>query len=146
MRDDGPPVPIEGARSLTSVFGRWPSFHDAVVLRLLFDRETPKTGFDVEAVIHLWETTPKLEPSGSCRLIHPTRATFRFFDCDEVTLRDFNHQNEIHELALTFDEARDHERPYRAEFGWCNGLDGGLSCRRIAVLAAEPRPVDFAGH
>jgi hypothetical protein len=41
---------IEGAERLTQIFGRWPSFHDAEVLRVRLDHEA-ELGAALEADI-----------------------------------------------------------------------------------------------
>ena len=49
---------IQNSHLLTDVFGRWPSFHDAEVTRIVLDRdETPY----LEATIHVFEMTSQIE-------------------------------------------------------------------------------------
>jgi hypothetical protein len=55
---------IANSQALTSRFARWPSFHDADVLRVRLDRRTREPP-SLEAEIHLWEGTPEVDARGS---------------------------------------------------------------------------------
>lgn len=139
------PPGIESAERLTGIFGRWPSFHDAEVLTLLYDRVSSVGGFDIVAVIHLWEMTNEVDPNGYFILIKHTRATFRFYDCSEVALDEFNLQNVISGLVFerdapgTFPPAEVTHRslsPHLVVFEGCYGLAGSLRCKRVEVVDA----------
>jgi hypothetical protein len=91
---------IGNAQRLTSIFGRWPSFHDSEVHRVVLDRSRT-AGPSLEVTIHLFEVTPDLTPAGTYVLNHHTLVTIRF---DEVVLEllgGFNAQNVLARLELT---------------------------------------------
>jgi hypothetical protein len=68
---------IENAHLLTSVFGYFPSFHDALVFRITLDRGD---NFDpcLEALIHVFEGTREINESGHYRLMNHVLVLFRF--------------------------------------------------------------------
>ena len=126
---------IENAETLVSIFGRWPSFHDAEVWSLTQER-TPK-GFDVIATIHVFEMTSEVDARGFFRLQKHTRVVFRFVDCRETRFQWFNHQNVLSELQI---EPADKSgvRTTRVVFGSSYGLEGELFCDRVLVVEAVP--------
>ncbi|HEV8542702.1 MAG TPA: Imm50 family immunity protein, partial [Verrucomicrobiae bacterium] len=116
---------IENAEALASIFGRWPSFHDAEVWSLTYER-TPK-GFDVTATIHVFEMTSEVDARGFYRLQKHTRVILRFADCLEAGFQWFNHQNVLSELLI--EPADNGGVPsMRAIFASSYGLDGELFC------------------
>jgi hypothetical protein len=66
---------ILNSEALTGVFGSWPSFHDAEVLRIRLNRSGPGTSPALEADIHLFEISPEVGPDGTYRQDKHTRAT-----------------------------------------------------------------------
>lgn len=57
-------APIVGADRLTGHFGRWPSFHDAEVVRLVLDRHGTD-GPTAELVVHVWSVGADVDEHGS---------------------------------------------------------------------------------
>jgi len=53
---------IKNADALAAVFGRWPSFHDAEVERLLVTQTA--TGAALEASLLVWKMIPEVDPDG----------------------------------------------------------------------------------
>jgi Immunity protein 50 len=92
---------IEGSDKLTSIFGFWPSFHDAEVIELNFWRGNVDPGADtydfpvLTVKIHLWEMTDDVNRQGYFGRQKHTLTTIRFHDVDEFTMEGFNHQNAI---------------------------------------------------
>ncbi len=127
---------IANSQLLTGIFGTWPSFHDAEVVRLCLDRDGA-AGALLEADIHLFEMTSEVTPDGFYRHRHDTMATLRFAGVDELSVVGFNHQNVLSELSLA-------ENP--SHTGWEVSFDASFgvaiqfSCESISVLAAAAFP------
>src|SRR5688500_17681908 len=101
---------IEGSERLTSIFGYWPSFHDAEVIEFSLWRGNidPDAGVYTLPIlttkIHLWELTSEIDARGYYVLRHRTLATLRFHEVDEFCMDGFNHQNQIFSLNISSDE------------------------------------------
>jgi hypothetical protein len=126
---------IENSGKLSSIFGRWPSFHDAEVWS--FCQERTEAGFDVLASIHVFEMTSDVTAAGHFRLQKHTRVTLRFIDSDQASFRWFNHQNVLSDLMVELASAGC-SRPIKVTFESCHGLDGELLCRKVKVVEAIP--------
>jgi Immunity protein 50 len=76
---------IVGSEKLTSIFGRWPSFHDAEVHEIHFwrrhvDTEAKVYNFPVLTVkIHLWLTTNEVNERGYYVLTNHTLRVVQVF-------------------------------------------------------------------
>ncbi len=98
---------IEGSERLTSIFGYWPSFHDAEVIEFNLWRGDvePDAGRYIFPVlttkIHLWELTSEVDDRGILVMRHHTLTTLRFHDVDKLHMDGFNHQNAIFGLSIT---------------------------------------------
>ena len=136
---------VNGHEKLTAIFGHWPSFHDAEVLALGYERQR-RVGPTILLAVHLWEMTPELDERGYFVLVKHTRATFRFHDCDEIAIDadEFNHQNVLQGLEISHDADFLPGRPVRVLFPSIFGLGGSLSCRRAEVVEAVPYKNDQA--
>jgi hypothetical protein len=136
---------IAGSEKLTSIFGRWPSFHDAEVLELHFSPRgvQPEVGGDgspvVTAKIHVWEMTQEVDWRGYFVGRHHTLATLRFHGVDEFSMEDFNQQNVIFELRITAkqDESGSSHR-FVVDFDPAFGMGALFECIRIEVVDAVP--------
>jgi len=122
---------IDGEEKLVTIFGAWPSFHDAEVLSLTYER-TPR-GFDVTAVIHVFEATREFDEHGRYRCVKHTLITLRCGEAADVMLEGFNAQNVLSALTIT-----QVEQSFVVTFGGCFGLEGSLRCQRVAVVDAVP--------
>jgi hypothetical protein len=92
---------IQNSHLLTDIFGRWPSFHDAEVLRIMLDRDEARLfGPYLQATIHLFEMTPQIDERGRYVLKNHVAVTFRFIEIYELKLEDFNHQNVLQGLSI----------------------------------------------
>jgi hypothetical protein len=89
----------EHASNLVSVFGRWPSFHDAEVLRLSLDR-SGEEGPTLDVVIHVFEMTTEIDAKGFYVLKNHTELTLRFTHVVLSRLQWFNHQNVLSSLEV----------------------------------------------
>lgn len=86
---------ISKSVKLTNIFGYWPSFHDAEVLELHFDRGNIQTDKGIykfpvlTLTIHLWELTKEVNSEGYLVSRHHTVATLNFCDVSDFQMEDF---------------------------------------------------------
>lgn len=142
---DAPEKLIEGSGQLTSIFGYWPSFHDAEVIEFNLWRGDvdPDVGRYVFPVlttkVHLWELTSEVNAQGYLVSRHHTLATLRFHEVDELKMADFNHQNAILGLNITTEERADSgPHGFRVAFDPAFGMGAVFHCARIEVVGVEP--------
>ena len=134
---------IQGSDKLTSIFGYWPSFHDAEVIELHFwrgdvDSDNNKYVFPVlTAKLHLWEMTSELKPDGFLALHKHTLTRIQFYDVDDFKMEGFNHQNAILGLRLASYERNEGPSPlFDVHFDPAFGMGATFKCARIEVLEA----------
>src|SRR5687767_7038301 len=96
---------VRNIEALEQIFGYWPSFHDAEVVKVRLDRgdslDAQGEGRKptLEADIHVFETTDEVTDQGFYALRKHTLATFAFRGIDELQLEGFNHQNVLFGLG-----------------------------------------------
>jgi len=117
-------TPIQNAHRLTSIFGTWPSFHDAEVLKLELDRTEPSITLQLFA----FQTTSTTDSEGYYKRIHECIVTFRFHSVEDVSLEGFNHQNVV--AGISF------ERRARVDvlIEPLHGIAGSFSCSSAEVV------------
>ena len=125
---------IENAGALTAVFGEWPSFHDAEIVRMHLERG-PDQPY-LEAAIHVFRMTKEIDDHGFYVLTNHTLVTIRFIGIVLYELKWFNHQNAIDGLEIW--PAEDGEGKFSVEFPSNNGCDARFNCDAIAVLSVAP--------
>jgi hypothetical protein len=138
---------ILGKEKLTSIFGYWPSFHDAEILWLHMDRSRGNGSYGptLEALVHTWEMTNEVTPEGYYKLRHHVLVHFRFLDVVAVQLEDFNYQNVLYGLTITNLQERESEHVrYQVSFDSSFGLDGSFQCHEIEVVSVEPGDANAA--
>jgi hypothetical protein len=129
---------IREAQRLTQIFGRWPSFHDAEVLRVRLDHAAD-LGATLEADVHLFEMTSDVDERGYFVLRHHTLATLRFDALAALHLRWFGTQNVI--AGLTIEEVREPEEPmlvWHIELDSSVGMEATFDCAVVTVADARP--------
>jgi hypothetical protein len=127
---------IRGNAKLIEVFGCWPSFHDAEVLRLHFDRASSGADYGptVECTIHVWEMTNEVDEKGYFVLKNHVLVTFRFIEVSESEFNGFNQQNALWALEIEDISSHQLERiKYAVQFPSSYGLAGSLKCFDIEV-------------
>lgn len=131
-------VKIENAESLEFVFGRWPSFHDAEVLRVVLDR-SGEDGPTLEAAIHVFEMTSEVDSRGYYVLRHHTEVVLRFTGVVLSRLQWFNHQNVLSSLEISELEPHEHEGTrFHVEMPSSYGLEAEFDCKRVVVASVRP--------
>jgi hypothetical protein len=130
-------IGIDNSEIVTRIFGRWPSFHDAEVVRVLLER--PPEGVRLEAQLRVWEMTPDLDPSGHFIRKNETLVTLQFLGVHLGCFEGFNTQNVIASLDVSTIAPEEHEgRRLLVQMPSLYGLDAEFECERAIVLAAEP--------
>jgi hypothetical protein len=136
---------IIGSEKLTSIFGRWPSFHDAEVHEIQLERGH----IDTEAHLyhfprltvrlHLWLMTNEVDQNGHYVSTKHTLATMKFYDVDSFKMEGFNHQNVIFGLGIERKTRDEGPTPYFAvDFEPSFGIDATFTCLRIEIVEAVP--------
>jgi Immunity protein 50 len=135
---------IHGSEKLTSIFGRWPSFHDAEIHEVFLNRDDADQGQErvppcALLKIHLWEMTSEVDAQGYYVLRNHTLVTLMFSDIEELDLRHFNHQNVLSGLAIKkANSGPGNSKTFRVWLESSFGLAGTFTCKRIEVLEAVP--------
>ncbi len=132
---------IRNSIALTSIFGRWPSFHDAEVLSFALDRagagECP--GPTIEARVHVFRITSAVNSKGSFVLADYTLVTLRFLFVQELRLEDFNHQNALMGLKIADISSRGMENIlFEVSFDGAWGLSAKFQCAAVEAVSAVP--------
>lgn len=138
-------IKIDNDNLLTDRFGRWPSFHDAEVIRARFEREGLDAPF-MECEIHVFEMTSEVDASGHYVLRNHTLVTLRFCNIGLEEFKWWNDQNALSGLHI---EPVEESTPYDRDdwsievvFGSSYGCEAKLVCTTVKVIAAK----DFAKH
>lgn len=132
---------VLGREKLTSIFGYWPSFHDAEVVWLRLDRGSAddSCGATVDAMIHAFEMTSEVGSDGSYVLRNHTLVHFCFRDVVELELSGFNHQNALQGLTITDLRERQWEHiHFEISIDPAFGVGGSLQCHEVEILSAIP--------
>ena len=121
---------IPGAAEVIAWFGYWPTFHDAEVLSIVLNRSGESL-----VVIHDWETTPEIDPSGYFLQAKQAVVTFRMegfpldvYGITRTEIACFNHQNVLSSAAVT--KTQD---CYELALDGIFGVGGSIFCERMSV-------------
>lgn len=127
---------ISGKEQVLERFGRWPSFHDAEVLRINLDRRDPEQRRfpTLEIAIHCWERSENLLASGHFETSNHSLIHLRFRNVSKVDLKDFNIQNVLHALSVIEIE----DGCLQVTIDGIYGLDGSFVAGSGEVVSVEP--------
>lgn len=120
---------IRGSRKVINLMGEWPSFHDAEILNVEFDRKIPSLQLRVYTFLTEKEITKK-----DYKRINEYVITFRFLSIDSMSLFDFNHQNVI--FGLYFKEIKNGDINVVISPNY--GLRGKFNCKNIEIVSVCP--------
>ena len=126
---------IENAGLIESIFGRWPSFHDAEIHDIVITRDCD-SGAQMDIKVHHWELTSEVDTTGHYVLRHHTLSTFRFIGVRDLELVGFNHQNVL--LDIEISEVAAPDFGFSVSFPSSFGCEASFKCRQIRVLSAKP--------
>ncbi len=131
---------IQNSPSLTYIFGRWPSFHDAEVLHIRLDRGELKSFTPyLQATVHVFEMTSQIDEQGRYVLKNHVAVTFRFNEIYELKLEDFNHQNVLQGLSIVDVSDKQLERiKFEVSFDGIFGLSAKFQCNSVHIESVEP--------
>ena len=129
---------IENAQALEAIFGTWPSFHDAEVMRVVLDRSGDE-GPTLEAVIHVFRMTQEIDSRGQFVLTHHTEVALRFVGIVLERLQWFNSQNALNSLEIDEVDLSGHDgRRFRVSMPSSFGMEAEFECVRIVVATVRP--------
>jgi hypothetical protein len=136
---------VVGGDKLTAIFGGWPSFHDAEVHELHFQRREDVPGSSsldfprLTAKIHHWLMTSEVDATGHYVLTKHTLTTLRFFAVEDFKMEGFNHQNVIFGLEIEEKMRKEELKPFLAvSFDPSFGIDATFTCSRMEIVEAVP--------
>jgi len=132
-------IEIENIHLLIDRFGRWPSFHDAEVVRARFEREGEDAPF-LESDIYVFEMTQDVDAKGRYVLKNHTLVTFRFCDIELEYFNSWNTQNVLFALDISSqktDGDEDENRRIHIEMPSSYGCEAKLSCSAVRIIKAE---------
>ncbi|HME13293.1 MAG TPA: Imm50 family immunity protein [Candidatus Acidoferrum sp.] len=134
---------IAGSEKLAAIFGCWPSFHDAEVHELNFQRGHIDTDAQIyefprlTVKLHHWLMTNDIDQKDYLRSIKHTLTTFKFSDVDNFKMEGFNHQNAIFGLGIEQKTREEGPTPYFAvDFEPSFGIGATFTCLRIEIVEA----------
>ena len=130
---------IPGSDLLTGVFGYWPSFHDAEVVRLELRVEPFGNGPDLLADVHAFEITKDVWPDGYLVLRHHVLVSFRFRGVDQLQLEGWNSQNVLFGLRIEDIRSRQLDAlKFEVCFDSSSGVGAEFLCRSAEIEAVRP--------
>ncbi|MEQ6289593.1 Imm50 family immunity protein [Vogesella sp. GCM10023246] len=134
---------IEGYEQVIDRFGRWPSFHDGEVLRIILDRSLRLPGGpsipSVEVYLRGWIMGPELADDGRYTLHNDSVIHFLFEDISAFELEGFNQQNVVTSLNLELSgEPQGGANVLHVEFEHCYQFCCAFIARRAKVVDLRP--------
>ena len=137
---------IKNHQLVLQAFGRWPSFHDGEVHRVILDRTrcTPDGRFypSVELTVRGWNMTTEVTEAGFYKLENDSVVHFLFEQVTDLALDGLNHQNVL--SSLEFELADSEPIILSVELSPCYGLSGGFKAQVARVVSVHPH-VKVAG-
>ena len=136
---------IVGSEKLVSVFGYWPSFHDAEVISVSAWRDLPVApgAASVKLVVHVREYEAQGEGTVQYEqvLVKSVLASFLCKRVADLELSEFNHQNVINSLSVRSEpsaEAAASPLVLTIEPIW--GIGGTVRCAKVELSGVEELP------
>ena len=134
---------IENHQSVLAAFGRWPSFHDGEVHRIVLDRSRhlADDAFRpcIELYIRGWVMIPDVTDTVHYKQEYDSVVHFLFEQVTELELDGFNHQNVLSSLDFAISMDDESKLPILSvELVHCYGLSGSFKARRASVVSVVP--------
>jgi hypothetical protein len=123
---------IAGYSDVVRNFGKWPSFHDAEIVRLDLNRSSQSV-LSVYAFTMLGE----IDDSGYYKLANHAVVHFHMQGIESLELQNFSAQNVIFGLELTHENGL-----YKIDLDPCFGLSGTLACMKLSLVLEVGIPKD----
>ena len=123
---------------LENVFGYFPSFLDAEILRIVLDRRGEGLQPTMETQINVFEMTSEVKDG---KYVLKTRSiiTFQFIDIDQLAVDGFNQKNVL--CGLNIDDISDQQLEwlkFEVRFEGIFGVDFLFRCRDVKIVRVEP--------
>ncbi len=128
---------IENADLVESIFGGWPSFHDAEIHSIVITRDCD-SGPQMDVTIHHWQMTSEVDSKGYYVLKHHTLTTVRFFNVSELQLAGFNQQNVLCDIEISEVAEPASKSSFSVSMPTSYGCEASFKCERIRVMSAAP--------
>lgn len=134
---------IDGFQKIIDRFGRWPSFHDGEVHRIVLDRTARSpSGSNMPSVeIHLrgWIMGPEITDKGFYELHNDSVVQFLFEDIFDFELEGFNQQNVLSSLNLSLiEDPNGGGQALHVELAHCYLFSGEFNARKAKILGVAP--------
>lgn len=132
---------VKGHEQLTSIFGRWPSFHDSEVLSIRLEREDkdPWSSPTLYSTVHVFAGRRNENSRTGVEFYNHTLVTFRFNLVVNLELSGFNHQNAIFDLIIEMPDNASAETPIDVTFQPSFGVALTFSCQSVEIVHIEQR-------
>jgi len=127
---------LTGHERLTSIFGCWPSFHDAEVVSVRLERdgrdrwESPA----LYSTVHVFAGRRNENSETGVEFYNHTLVTFRFNLVVDLELSSFNHQNALFDLTISASPDGPSDTPIRVVFNSSFGAGLSFSCRSVEII------------
>jgi len=129
------PAGVIGADTVLAEFGgKWPSFHDAEVHRFSIERTQEH---DVVAILRVHLRRYEARNVGTVdyhqALTQSVLIDFKFTGVEDLAVSEFNQQNVIDDIALSFGSGE----AVSVEVPGIYGFDAAWKCRRVEVVSVS---------
>ena len=129
---------IQNKEALINIFGCWPDFHDAEIVRMSLERKGDGGPY-LETQIYVYEPTTEIDDKGYYIIKHRTLVTFRFTHFVLEYLKEFNQQNVLYDLKITNIKPEENNGcNFRVEMPSSYGCEAAFNCKDIIILNVEP--------
>jgi hypothetical protein len=116
-------IPVPSAQQVIDWFGRWPSFHDAEVVRIVLNRSGRS-----ELVVHAFNMTSKVNSHGYYVTEKHALLTFYLDGILNADLDGFNHQNVLNSLHISTED-----KAIRIDLEGIYGVAGHITANSIEI-------------
>jgi len=130
------PVGVIGVEFVLAEFGgKWPSFHDAEVLRFALERtELSDVVATLRVNLRRYESRGVGTVDYHQALVQSVLIDFLFTGVEDLAVSDFNHQNVID--GITFSHGGS-GAPVSVELSGIYGFDGSWRCSRAEIVGVS---------
>lgn len=135
---------IEGFEQVVLHLGMWPSFHDAEVLKLTFDRAHALSSENLSPVLDLylrgWVMTSEVTENGFYKLHGESIFQFQFEGITNLHVEGFNNQNVVSALNLELidDPHSQGCKVLQVELEHCYEFEASFTAQRAKVVCITP--------
>ena len=139
------PYEVIGNHELVlDIFGRWPTFHDGEIYRLVLDRTRRRSDGSyypsIELLVRGWNLTSEVTVAGLYKQENDSLVHILFEEVSDVELDGLNHQNVVSgiEVELVPVSAQADVQQLAIVLEHCYGLSGSFKAAKAQVLSVVP--------